>query len=258
MCPISENHKTVIDELDRWRDAGGTADVWLRDDDAHEPGPALDALLERSRAHGAPCLLAVVPMLADGRLADRLRGEGAVRVAMHGVRHANHAAPGGKKAETPLERGIDVIVPELEGARRRIIGLFGPEAGEWYVPPWNRIDREVAGKLVDLGFRAVSTFAGRPLGLEPPFLQIDTHVDIIDWRNGRIGRSVPDVLDAFAAELALARRHGWRPVGVLTHHLVHDAAAWSALDALLDLVSGHPAARWRRPDDLLVDAAAAG
>ncbi len=37
----------------------------------------------------------------------------------------------------------------------------------------------------------------------------------------------------------LARRDHWRPVGILLHHLVHDATAWATLDAIMDEVSTH-------------------
>ncbi len=129
--------------------------------------------------------------------------------------------------------------------------LFGPEAGLWYVPPWNRITTEAASRLAEVGFRAVSTFATDDLRLASPMLQRNTHVDIIDWRGGRIGRSAGEVLEALAEALAQARRDQWRPVGILLHHLVHDAAAWAALDAVLETVSSHPAARWQHPDELL-------
>ena len=35
------------DELDRWAEAGRTATLWWRDDDAVMPGPLLDRLAER-------------------------------------------------------------------------------------------------------------------------------------------------------------------------------------------------------------------
>ncbi len=238
-------------ELDLWKAAGRTARLWLRDDDAVRPTPALEALLSRLRAHEAPCLLAVVPMLAEPALAERLRGEPLVTVAMHGVRHADHALPGGRKAETPLHRGLDAIVADWGEARRRLVDLFGPEAGRWYVPPWNRIAPAAAARLADVSFRAVSTFADDDLGLRAPMVQRNTHVDIIDWRGGRIGRPPAAVLADLAAALALARREGWRPVGVLLHHLVHDDAAWEALDTVLETVSAHPAACWRHADELL-------
>ncbi len=247
----SHENVSLLTELDRWSAAGRTARLWLRDDDAVAPTPALDALLSRLRAHGAPCLLAVIPLLVEPALADRLREEPLVRVAMHGVRHLNHALPGGRKAETPMERGLDAIVSEWTVARRRLIELFGPEAGHWYVPPWNRIGPEVAVKLADIGFRAVSTFAANDLGLAPPMLQRNTHVDVIDWRGGRIGRP------AGAVWGTLPMLSPWR-AGTIGAPLASFCTISSTtplpgrpLDAIMDEVSTHPAARWSHPDELL-------
>jgi hypothetical protein len=253
---LSYRYTAARAELDRWRDAGRTARLWLRDDDAIEPGQRLDDLLTRLLVHGAPCLLAVVPMLAGPKLADRLRAQPLVRVAMHGAWHTNHAPAGRKSEETPAERGIEAVLTELAMARERLITHFGAASGHWYVPPWNRIDRTVAARLPALGFGVLSTFSDRQLGLAPALAELNTHVDIMDWKGGRVGRTVDAAMAQLATELALARRQGWRPVGVLTHHLVHDADAWAALDAILELVSSHQAAVWLHPDELAAEAAA--
>jgi hypothetical protein len=245
----------LVEELDHWHAAGRKALFWLRDDDAHEPTPALDELLQRLRGHAAPCLVAIIPMRAATPLVARLRDEPLARVAMHGAWHANHASEGQKSAETPVERGIESILTELAGARTRLMALFGESAGDWYVPPWNRIDRLVAARLPELGFRAVSTFADTLFHLGPALAQVNTHIDLMDWKGGRIGRSEAAVATDIAARLARARQHGWVPVGILAHHLVHDGGAWSVMDMILDLVSRHPAAAWTAPDDLLTDRA---
>jgi peptidoglycan/xylan/chitin deacetylase (PgdA/CDA1 family) len=243
----------LIEEFDRWRAAGRIARLWLRDDDACQPGPSLDMLLEKLRRHQAPCLLAVIPMTAGQALADRLAGETTVRIAVHGAWHINHAPAGRKSEETPVERGLDAIVAELGAARERLARLFGEAATGWYVPPWNRIGAQVAARLPELGFRVLSTFA-RPLpDLDASLVQVNTHVDLVDWKGGRAGRPAAAVMADLASELAQARLGGWRPVGVLTHHLVHDARAWEALDALLELVANHPATRWSDPFSLVAE-----
>jgi peptidoglycan/xylan/chitin deacetylase (PgdA/CDA1 family) len=241
--------RPVRDELDRWAAAELTARLWLRDDDAQSVTPALEALLGRLEASGAPCMLAVIPMLADAELAKRLAERPDIMVAMHGVRHANHAPEGRKSEETPIERGLDVIEADWRAARARLTGLFGAAAGDWYVPPWNRIAKAAAIVLPTLGFRAVSTFGARRL--DAGLAQWNASVDIMDWRNGRIGRAEGEVARDLSAALAAARNQGGRPVGILTHHLVHDPQAWTVLDALLTLANQHPAARWIDPRALI-------
>ncbi len=41
-------------ELQRWRDAGRVARLWLRDDDAIEPTAALERLLAETKNYGIP------------------------------------------------------------------------------------------------------------------------------------------------------------------------------------------------------------
>jgi hypothetical protein len=240
----------VMQELDHWSSAGQPARLWLRDDDAHQPTPALDRLLGCLAIHRTPCLLAVIPQLAGGALASRLASEPLVHVAVHGARHINHAPPGRKSEETPDERGFAVNMADLKEARARLCELFGPSAGDWYVPPWNRIGSATAAGLPGLGFRAVSTFRTRHLGV-PGLRELNTHVDLMDWKGGRTGKSAGDVATELASELARARAESFRPVGILAHHLVHDETAWSTLGAMLDCVHAHPAARWQTADALV-------
>jgi hypothetical protein len=76
---------------------------------------------------------------------------------------------------------------------------------------------------------------------------VNVHADLVDWRGdgGFIGE---------AAALGLVLRHlGNRrlgradvdePTGILTHHLVQDAATERFLSKLLALTRSHPAARF--------------
>ena len=55
----------LLDEAARWREAGRTAELWWRDDDAADVGPALERLLAIHRDSGVPLALAVVPANGD-------------------------------------------------------------------------------------------------------------------------------------------------------------------------------------------------
>jgi hypothetical protein len=238
-------------ELDRWTSAGLDVRLWLRDDDAIAATPALAELLNRCSAHAVAALLAVIPMLADTSLQRALGRHSAIEIGVHGIAHENHAPPGRKSEELAPERGRDDILGALRPARARLIDTFGAEAGNWYVPPWNRISPAVAGWLPELGFQAVSTFGPPHLGASPKLIEANTHLDIIDWKGGRVGRPIVWVAAEFERQLALARTAGGHPVGVLTHHLVHDAGAWQALDGLFAATCGHPAVRWITPHEVL-------
>lgn len=234
-------------ELDAWAEHGKVAPLWLRDDDAVRPTPALDRFARLTYDANVPAVLAVIPAPADPTLADYLTQWPNVDVAVHGYAHTNHAPAGRKSEEFPVTRATTEIRSELSGGLHRLRSLFGPRALPLYVPPWNRLSREVAGLLPDLGFTALSGFGPHPiLGQPARLVEINTHIDIIDWRRNRGGRDHARLVATLAAALRAA------PLGILTHHLVHDTAAWTFLEHLFDLTSSHPAVRWSRAADLVV------
>jgi hypothetical protein len=244
--------RPVCDELAIWSSAGRKARLWLRDDDATEDTPSLRRYGELIAAYDVPLLLAVVPAHATTRLADHLASRPLFDPAVHGYAHADHAPAGEKPQEFPVGRGPDVIRGELEAGRRRLIELFGARLAGIYVPPWNRISAEVARLLPDLGFSALSAFGGRSLlDSNPRLREINTHLDIIDWRGNRGGRDHAWLARELAQQLSLAREQGRDQVGVLTHHLVHDEVAWRFLELLLAFAADQRAILWCRAVDLI-------
>ncbi len=248
--PAADPWQNLRAELDVWQAAGRTARLWLRDDDAMAPTPDLDRLLDICRRHQAPLLLCVIPLRAEDNLPGRLVEEALVEIAAHGAWHCNHAPLSRKSEEMAPERGDEVILADLHRARTRLVGLFGEAAGTWYVPPWNRITPGVAALLPLVGFRALSTFAEASHGCTR-LAEHNTHVDLIDWRNGRTGRSAGWIAARLTEELAKARAHDFQPVGLLTHHLEHDDTAWATLEQVLNQTRRHAAVRWVSASDLL-------
>lgn len=234
-------------EVDAWRAAGREATLWWRDDDAAEPSPALSRLLAL-RPPGCPLGLAVIPACAKAFVARELSGP--VDVLVHGFAHANHAAPEVRKSEYPAGR---VAVDELRAGRERLEAIFGDRVLPVFVPPWNRMGNDAAAALPAAGYRMLSGYRGRPEG---PLPRLDTHVDLVDWRGGRRFAGAGTVLGALVGALA-ARRSAVdpSPSGVLSHHLVHDAAAWRFLEDLLAWGEDTPGVRWIGPRDVLLERA---
>lgn len=234
-------------ELDRWAAAGLTATLWWRDDDAVEPTPGLDTLLGLAAAHRVPLVLAVIPAAASRDLAGRVLAAPAVAVAQHGYRHRNHAPAGEKKAELGDHRAAAAIGAELAAGFERLEELFGARLLPALVPPWNRIGAEASGHVGGWGYSALSTFGPRPAAALAGVACVNTHVDPIDWRGSRAFRGEAAVL-AQAVDRLAGRRTGSEdrdePTGLLTHHLVHDAACWDFVDAFLARTAAHPAVRW--------------
>jgi hypothetical protein len=244
--------RPLIRELDHWAEAGRTADLWLRDDDAVEVTPALERFVKLCETYSVPALLAVIPSQAGERLPAYFRTHPLLEGATHGFSHRNHAPAGAKKQEFPVTRDRDEMQEDLTQARQRLRDMFGPILTDIFVPPWNRIGIDIAARLPMLGFRALSGYGREPLfQWPPPLIEINSQLDIIDWR-GRRGGHEPGWLAAnLAGQLAWGRVHGWRPVGILTHHLVHDAAAWRFLEGLFAYTAAHPAVTWTRASDLI-------
>lgn len=239
----------LVRELDRWRQAGRKARFWLRDDDAIEPTEALEKLIAVTKAKAIPLALAVIPAQTGEPLAKRLSGEVLVSVAVHGWSHHNHARPDGKKQELGCQRLMETVLGELYRGELMLRQLHPDRFVPLLVPPWNRIDKALLPMLPALGFQALSVYgrakAGSPLKL------VNTHVDIIDWHGTRGGRPAADLVGELLVELDDRFAGNQEPVGVLAHHLVHDASAWDFLTELFALTGDHPAAAWTSAPALL-------
>ena len=198
---------------------------WLRDDDAVAITPALQRLLSLSRENDVPLALAVIPDLAEPDLFRRI---GDATVLQHGCDHRNRAAPGEKKTEFPIHEGMAQALDRLRLSHERLVSMAGSKALPVLAPPWNRMRAELAAALPRIGIRGFSSYGSKApvAGLA----HVDTHVDIVAWRDGRrfIG-------DEEAARLAMTYVTRDEPVGWLTHHAVHDAAAWRFLERLFAL-----------------------
>lgn len=235
------SRQQFLDTLDAYAKDGRTVQIWLRDDDAIEPTTALSRLLDLSTRWNAPMTIAAIPADATDELARLLIELPLISVAVHGWDHTNHAPASEKKQELGLHRGEDVVLARLAEGLERIAGLFGDRAVQLLVPPWNRIAPALLGHLQSLGYEALSVFGPEREGA--PVKLVNTHVDIIDWKGTRGGRPM-DILYAEASARLGTGNAQLTSLGVLTHHLVHDDAAWDFLDDFFALTTGHPACRW--------------
>lgn len=237
--------RPLSEALDRWRAAGRQPAFWLRDDDAVEPTAALDRLIDLSAQGEAPVALAVIPAFAGAPLATRLASAPHMTPVVHGWSHENHAPAGSKKQELGPHRPAETVLGELGQGLRRMDALFSGGAVPLLVPPWNRIDTALLPHLAGLGYRGVSTFG---LPRPAPLPVLNTTVDIIDWHGTRGCRGHAALVGEIVAQLDAGFTATDQPaVGVLTHHLVHDEAAWDFLRRLFSTTRG----RWHGIGELL-------
>ena len=236
----------LYEELEKWESEGKTATFWWRDDDAAEITPALETLLQLAASLDVPLALAVIPDLASDDLLARLRRESRVSLIQHGFAHVNHAPKWEKKAEFGSHRKRAVMGRELyEGAKR-----LRDEPG-WQpvlAPPWNRIDRKLPALLPGFGFRGLSTFTPRKSSHAAPGLrQVNTHLDIINWRGGGRFAGEEEIMAQTVRLLAARRRNqsdAMEATGLLTHHLVHDQDSWDFIKHFITLTSQHRTVKW--------------
>lgn len=239
------------DELAQWRDAGRSAALWLRDDDAIAPTPALDRLADLARGHDVPVALAIIPARTGPDLASRLAAETIIHPVIHGWSHANHAPAPEKKQELGPHRPRATLLGELANGLARLRALYGDRLTPMLVPPWNRIDPSLLDDLPETGFTGLSAF-GHKLASRPGLAVINTHIDIVDSRAGNRCRDHGMLIAGLVQELQEARAVGGsRPVGVLSHHLVSDDDAFRFLADLFALAAQSGTVNWKSPADLL-------
>ncbi len=221
--------------LKNHRASGLALPLWWRDDDAVAATPALETLTRMSSRLSMPVHIAVIPNPADQSLVAHISTHANVLPLVHGWRHINHAPPEQKKAEFNTERSD--ARAELQHALAYARDLFADRLLPLFVPPWNRIHPEHIRALAGAGYRGLSTFGARPAPCATPGLvQINTHVDPIDWHGTRDLKD-PEALIASVVELLKAREKSeadtQEPLGYLTHHLVHTAKLWDFSESFL-------------------------
>ncbi len=240
----------VLDELAHWRNAGLKAELWLRDDDAVEPAPLLDRLMDLTEEFEVPVALAIIPSRTGPALARRLDGARHIHPLIHGWSHDNHAPPTEKKQELGHHRPREAVLRDLAMSLARLSELYGERLTPMLVPPWNRIAPDLLDGLPALGFTGLSAF-GHKLASRPGLAVANTHIDIVDSHAGNACRDHAVLVAALTKELREARATGGRPVGILSHHLVSDAEAFRFLRALFAKAAQSGAVNWRTPREVL-------
>jgi hypothetical protein len=231
--------------LDAVAERGDSIQVWWRDDDAGREHPALPRLLELAECHELPLALAVVPMWLEPGAQARIAASAHATVLQHGFAHADHAPPDGKPIELGGRSG-DAVVAELAQGQAMLKDAFGCAFLAVLVPPWNRLDHGLIGRLAGCGFVGLSSF-GRRASPEaaPGVAQVNAHLDPIDWRGTRLF-----VGETAALGRLLAVQGADEPIGILSHHLTMDEDGWTFLERLLAVLAAHPGARICRAPEL--------
>ncbi|MDR6627442.1 polysaccharide deacetylase family protein [Caulobacter segnis] len=219
-------------ELRLWAKAGRSPILWWRDDDARAPGEALDKLLDLSRRHDAPLTLAAIAGPHLAALVRRVEGEPNIEVAVHGFKHINRQPPGRGFGEVVPEDGLEWVRAQL---RATVMAFHKAGARPTlFVPPWNNLAPQLVEAIGDSSLGAISAF-GQEHASGDGVARLDTHLDVLRWKGGGRFRGRWRFLSRMRRLMASRRVSGqWdAPMGLLTHHMDHDAATWTFLDEFL-------------------------
>ncbi|CAN5433022.1 polysaccharide deacetylase family protein [soil metagenome] len=219
-------------ELQRWKLSGHTPLFWWRDDDARAPSPALDRLLALSRRFDAPITIAAVPDGDIGALTKAWRAADGVDWAIHGFRHQNRAPSGHPSGEVNDEDTLVDIVSEL-GAALEAFRRAGVTPS-LFVPPWNNAHPTLVKAL---GLQGLSLSCYGDMRREGRPARLDAHLDLMRWKpRPRFRGALRFLLRARRLLDERRKQDLWNePLGLLTHHLDHDAATWRFLEIFLSV-----------------------
>jgi len=234
----------LLDELEHRRIAGKPVRFWLRDDDAVKPSAALSRFNTLTERYSIPTTLAVIPENTGKALVENLSHMKHINIAVHGWSHKNHAPENEKKQELGSHRSSELVLAELSRGLSKLSALYKDRFVPLLVPPWNRIADDLVDSLADIGFTGLSTF-----GHEKPAVikMMNTHVDLIDWKGTRGGRES----DQLVGEFIKIMRATEKPVGFLTHHLVHDELAWRFIEDFFEMTKHHDGCCWMSSREVL-------
>lgn len=246
--------KSFINALDIAAARGLKLRWWWRDDDATHPCNALDVLLKIALDHDIPVALAVIPAAATPSLAAWMAAAPAtLRIFQHGFQHHNHAVAPMRKNEFPDTRPATAIAADLTTGRARLEQLFGTRFLPVLTPPWNRLGAQARNHAIAAGLSGLSLY-GRLQN--PPRHQCNTHLDLIDWRQGRcfIGTATAyqNLYNLIIERInAIPVGIPCEPIGILSHHQVDFAACSAFLNHLFGVLrQHHDNHRWKPLADL--------
>jgi peptidoglycan/xylan/chitin deacetylase (PgdA/CDA1 family) len=238
-------------ELDLWARERRKAQFWWRDDDAEDVSANLSRMLATAARFEVTIGLSVIPARLKPRLVKALEREPSAQVLVHGYAHENHARAGQAKRELGGARRLDEIVADLERGLALSRAAFGRRLLPVLVPPWNRISPAAVARLPKLGYRGLSTW--KPRAAANParrLIQVNTHLDVIDWRRGRIVKDEGLIAGLLLRKLRWRREREERatePLGLLTHHAYWNPAKERIIVHMLEATRGHPAVQWHAP-----------
>lgn len=257
---MSPELHTCLEQLDgRLARTGVALELWWRDDDFDATGRALDALKRVAADTGLVPLMAAIPKrVLPGPLAA-LSLPADWPFCQHGWLHQSHEGAGARRSEFGEGRTRDQVRSDLLAGRRKLADLFGERYLDVFVPPWSSFAACHEAIISELGYRGFSGSGAPRAGIAPPTLQNNVHVDMLQWGgpSGPVAappQKIAATLDRATADLPAGARTV--RVGVMTHHMSMDDAAFRSFADLAAATRTMRHMRWLSPREVFSGASA--
>lgn len=218
--------------LDAKEAEGRALHLFLRDDDVDEDEDSLKHLLDLALARGVPMNLEIIPgrltSACTAALKNALRADHALlSLDQHGWMHSNHETEG-RKCEFGRSRSFTQQVNDIAQGKAILETTFDELFFPAFTPPWNRCTADTYRALDELGFQVFSKDRGKDRLTEYRFAEISTTLDLYTWKAGAQMKSAHDIVRDLMVQLDRLPF-----VGLLLHHKVMTAEAFSFLDQIL-------------------------
>lgn len=262
-APISRGAQNawaaLRDEITALRDELGSADFWVRDDDATQPSQRLIDLIELCGTEEIPLAMAVIPLPMTLNLVELISRHSHVTPIQHGFDHQNRETNAEKpKSEFPDDRALNDAVRSIQLGWHVMNEAFGTRVLPVFCPPWGTLATAVRDRLPDLGFTGLSASRiAREIhrrGKEPAAL---THASAHVAVNKRTRVDSPPldeqrILETLATTISEIRKdRSNEPVGIMTHHWGVDGEVRDFLRRLFQATRA-AGATWRSADTLFM------
>jgi len=141
--------------------------------------------------------------------------------------HSNHETEG-RKCEFGRSRSFTQQVNDIAQGKAILETTFDELFFPAFTPPWNRCTADTYRALDELGFQVFSKDRGKDRLTEYRFAEISTTLDLYTWKAGAQMKSAHDIVRDLMVQLDRLPF-----VGLLLHHKVMTAEAFSFLDQIL-------------------------
>jgi predicted glycosyltransferase len=239
--PALSDHliQRLRDRLDEVQAMGETIRVFLRDDDIDEDEESLRQLLDISISRGVPINLEVIPGQLTSAATQLLKEHkralpSLVELNQHGWQHVNHEAHG-KKCEFGASRNTEQQLADIARGQSLLEDTFGDRFYPIFTPPWNRCTTATFAALEQLGFAALSRDKGAKPAPTGQIREVSVTLDLFDWGGNPQLRAPQDIVADLLEQLDPRSQ-----IGLMLHHKVMDARAFSLLDKLLAELARYP------------------